>query len=303
LYHFCTVMVVVLFGMSDIPFGSPESFGEQDPADCSDAPDPDFDFSMDGPIDDTEGDWPAKSTEDLPCLAPIDEQLTLNPMTIPDDIGHEGDPEPVAIAPEVIPGLSFIVPHDGAQAEVSSAEQVLVARAFNALVDDVLFGCVDSLGPSSDYDPGDSILLKLPVSETDYLDIGVDSRVEMHLSGKTPPSADAVLKNITVQRCTSSMGHALVNYMLGVDEVVRRYTNTGENIDLAQFPMIDSDNPDDVARVIQSQIDELDNVVTPNWGLERGMGCNFQPVGMQEFYGLADLVARAVAHLRRSDQN
>lgn len=299
MYHFCTA-VVVSFGMGDMSFSNPESFGEQDPADYAGVPAPDFDFSMDSLPDDTGGE----STEDPPCLAPIDEQSALSPMTVPDDIGHEGDPEPVvSAAPEVIPGLSFIVPHDGNQAEVTSDEQVLVARGFSALVDDVLLGCVDSLDPTGDRDRSDSILLKLPLSEAYYLDIGVDSKAEEYLSKETPPSADAVLKNITVQRCTASRGHELVNYMLGVDGVVRRFTSTGERVDLSDFPMIESESPDDAARVIQSQIDTFDNVVTPNRDLERSMGYNLQPVGMQELYGLTELIDRAVTHLRRSGQN
>lgn len=285
--------------MFGLPLNDPESFGEQNPADWSDgrsdASAPDINFDMVSPPDNTEGDWTGVSVGYPSCLTPIGEQAP-NPMAVPTDTGREDNPEPVvSTTPEVIPGLSFIVPHDGSQAEVTSDEQVLVARGFTSLVSDLLLSHIDKVHHTKAIGSESWLQLKLPVSGDSHWAIGV--RVCEPLVGDGEQS-EPLSEGISLQRVEKGLGREGAEYYKDQDGIVQRNTfgdvatRVAEQDEyLTDITPTEDMNPAEALHILEGLLRSAVNAAE-NQRLAKDMGYNNQPVGMQELNSLVDFISQ-----------
>ena len=199
----------------------------------------------------------------------------------------------------VIP--EFVQPFDGSQSEIGQRERELVATKFSSFIDDVLLNHADIVTHLNGSSPHDVLHLEAPTGTSNWA-----AKVEA-VTQFTPvadmPLSEQITRSIDVQRLDGIYGRDVFGYRLFADGVVRRWD--GGDIQgkkeadrkLGLEPMLRMIEPEEelsiegVLQVTRNNIEYILNSAIPNQRLERQMGLNEQPVGIDELDGLIDMLS------------
>lgn len=145
----------------------------------------------------------------------------------------------------------------------------------------------------------DSLLLRLPINDADSWFISVRARTPPDEAGGVTTASERVRKEISLQRIVSGYGRDGFSYRLFADGVVRRYDGgdpyaNPDRRALSIEELIASDNMprDELVDLVQNSRERLVSVDIPNQRLEREMGLQLQPIGLEELDGMTDLVTQ-----------
>ncbi len=194
----------------------------------------------------------------------------------------------------------FIVPHDGLQQPVDSTEQQAARTQFESAVTDIVLTHIVDMhripGVEGVEDPSSHVLLRAPISNTEYYDVGVRSYTDVGtFTGDFPPYLQPV-RRVSVTRKTDGIPTALCLWTEGTDGVVRRrdiYGITEVSPGERDFIEIERDvfgaGGENIPEAEMTPVDPISS-----FELEMQMGMAMPPVGMREIQGLTRLLGRCV---------
>ncbi|MGH2852632.1 MAG: hypothetical protein ACRDLF_00350 [Solirubrobacteraceae bacterium] len=197
-------------------------------------------------------------------------------------------------------GLAFIRPFNSADG-ISEAERERVSAQFQDLVVNTLLNHAGDVR-HSDVLAEESISLRLknPKEPDVEWSIAVRHKTVTEAPSDEWESAEEASACIDIQRCAAGLGREMFSYRLGSDAVLRR-VDLGDMYAKAQQRRVAGIGPrfltgrESVDEMIQATEENLHHMLTvdlPNSRLEREMGLNDQPIGMQELQGLKAFVAQ-----------
>ncbi|HET8709510.1 MAG TPA: hypothetical protein VFL85_04500 [Candidatus Saccharimonadales bacterium] len=143
------------------------------------------------------------------------------------------------------------------------------------------------------------MLLQLPEDNRNFWSVALTVKTAPKRDNRFT-AAENFHKEITIQRITDEYGRDLVSYRLGADNVVRRW-NGGDaraerqkeqELGIAPKFATAETTPDELFEMAQRAMADLVDFQIPNQRLETQMGLQNQPIDLEEFEGLHEMLSR-----------
>ncbi len=196
--------------------------------------------------------------------------------------------------------FGFIIPHDGNQEAVGEEEQEAVAEKFTSFVSDLLLSYADEVS-HFEHSSEDSLLL---YKDTDDPNVHYTVAVRRKTDEFEGPRDgfdvdDYTREEISVQKIVDNYGRDYFGWRLKADGVVRRWTGGDmsaksqreKELGIYKAPLPMGASMKEMRQRVEEQLAELRDVTIPNARLEKNMGLNNQPIGMDEFEGLQSFLS------------
>jgi hypothetical protein len=224
-------------------------------------------------------------------------------ITVPGDGDGGDEPHEATPAPPQLERaedlLTFIVPHDGTQAEVSVAEAQTVTRKYDSLFDDLMLTHMEGVEHIEAVPhAGNTLHLQVPAAEGWNIHIHLNMPDALPDTTSSVSPSQQVVRWIGVQAQQHYKGGTSYVYHRYADGIVRRFTmtpaenaqNTALSKTIPRRPATDA--PAEQKDAYLAKFGEVLQNARDNDELAQAIGMQNQPIGVAEMDGLAGLLGR-----------